>query len=55
MGRYEEYHSRINTMREQLLASIQKDGILPPFPGIINQLREMIEDPNTGIFDSSRK
>jgi len=41
-------------MREQLLASIQKDGILPPFPGIINQLREMIEDPNTGMNDVAK-
>lgn len=41
-------------MREQLLQSIEKDGVLPPFPGIINQLREMIEDPNTGMDDVAR-
>jgi HD-like signal output (HDOD) protein len=41
-------------MREQLLGLIQKDGILPPFPEIINRLREMIEDPDTGINDVAK-
>jgi HD-like signal output (HDOD) protein len=41
-------------MRDQLLEMIQKNGILPPFPEIINKLREMIEDPNTGINDVAR-
>ncbi len=36
-------------MREELLNSIEQDGLLPPFPDIIRQLREMIEDPNTGM------
>ena len=41
-------------MREQLLSMIQKEGILPPFPEIITRLREMIEDPDTGINDVAR-
>jgi len=41
-------------MREKLLDMIQKDGILPPFPEIISQLREMIEDPDTGINDVAK-
>jgi len=36
-------------MREDLLKSIEQDGLLPPFPDIIRQLREMIEDPSTGM------
>jgi HD-like signal output (HDOD) protein len=36
-------------MREQLLHSIEQDGLLPPFPGIIRQLRDMIEDSSTGM------
>ena len=36
-------------MREQLLHSIEQDGLLPPFPGIIKQLRDMIEDSSTGM------
>ena len=41
-------------MRDQLLTMIEKDGILPPFPEIITRLREMIEDPDTGINDVAR-
>ena len=36
-------------MRDELLASIEKDGLLPPFPDIVRKLREMIEDPNIGM------
>ena len=43
-----EYHG-IGSMREELLKSIEQDGLLPPFPEIIRQLREMIEDPTTGM------
>lgn len=39
----------IGSMREELLKSIEQDGLLPPFPEIIRQLREMIEDPTTGM------
>jgi aryl carrier-like protein len=41
-------------MREHLLKSIEQDGLLPPFPDIIRQLREMIEDPNAGMNEVAR-
>ena len=43
-----------NFMREELLQAIEQDGLLPPFPGIIQQLRDMIEDPNTGMNEVAK-
>ncbi|MBM75620.1 MAG: hypothetical protein CMK59_09480 [Proteobacteria bacterium] len=36
-------------MREELLARIAKKGDIPPLPATIQRLKEMINDPNSGI------
>ena len=41
-------------MREKLLQSISTKGDLPPLPQTINRLREMIEDPDSGITEVAK-
>jgi HD-like signal output (HDOD) protein len=41
-------------MKQQLIKMIEKEGVLPPFPEIISRLRELIEDPNTGINEVAK-
>jgi HD-like signal output (HDOD) protein len=41
-------------MRSKLLKSIATKGDLPPLPQTINRLREMIEDPDSGITEVAK-